>query len=59
MLFSHNTYRHVRGVFNFESQEPVLAKGFPELVPVFLVESIKPRTFRIRTLGVEVFRHER
>ena len=53
LLISHNTYRHVRGVFNVEPQEPIMAKGFPEPVPVYLVESIKPRAFRVRTLGVE------
>ncbi len=53
LLISHNTYRHVRGVFNVKPQEPITAKGFPEPVPVYLVESIKPRAFRVRTLGVE------
>jgi class 3 adenylate cyclase len=53
LLISHNTYRHVRGVFTVEPQEPITAKGFPELVPVYLVESIKPRAFRVQTRGVE------
>jgi class 3 adenylate cyclase/tetratricopeptide (TPR) repeat protein len=53
LLISHNTYRHVRGVFTVESREPITAKGFPEPVPVYLVLDIKPRAFRVRTLGVE------
>jgi len=53
LLISHNTYRHVRGVFNVELQEPITAKGFPEPVPVYLVQSAKPRAFRVRTRGVE------
>jgi len=53
LLISHNTYRHVRGVFNVEPQEPIIAKGFPEAVAVYLVESIKPRAFRVLTRGVE------
>ena len=53
LLISHNTYRHVRGVFNVEPQEPILAKGFPEPIPVYLVKEIKPRAFRVQTRGVE------
>ncbi|UCD99635.1 MAG: AAA family ATPase [Chloroflexota bacterium] len=53
LLISHNTYRHVRGVFNVEPQEPITAKGFPEPVAVYLVENIKPRAFRVQTRGVE------
>jgi len=36
LLISHNTYRHVRGVFNFDPQEPISAKGtqgFPRANP--------------------------
>jgi class 3 adenylate cyclase/tetratricopeptide (TPR) repeat protein len=53
LLISHNTYRHVRGVFNVEPQELISAKGFPEPVPVYLVREIKPRAFRVQTRGVE------
>ena len=53
LLISHNTYRHVRGVFTVETQEPITAKGFPESILVYLVKNIKPRAFRVRTLGVE------
>jgi hypothetical protein len=53
LLISHNTYRHVRGVFNVDPQEPITAKGVPEPVPVYLVREIKPRAFRVQTRGVE------
>jgi class 3 adenylate cyclase/tetratricopeptide (TPR) repeat protein len=53
LLISHDTYRHVRGVFNVEPIDPISAKGFPEPVPVYLVREIKPRAFRVQTRGVE------
>ena len=53
LLISHDTYRHVRGVFNVEPLEPILAKGFSEPVPVYRVLETKPRAFRVGTLGVE------
>ena len=53
MLISHNTYRHVRGVFTVEPQEPILAKGFPKPVAVYLVREVKPRAFRVQTRGIE------
>jgi class 3 adenylate cyclase/tetratricopeptide (TPR) repeat protein len=53
LLISHNTYRHVRGVFDVEIQTPITAKGFTEPVPVYLVERARPRAFRMPSLGVE------
>ena len=53
LLISHNTYRHVRGVFNVDPLEPITAKGFPEPVPVYLVREVKPRAFRVLTRDVE------
>ena len=53
LLISHNTFHHVRGVFNVEPQELITARGFPEPVPVYLVKEIKPRAFRVQTRGVE------
>ena len=53
ILISHNTYIHVRGVFNVDPLEPISAKGFPEPIPVYLVSEIKPRAFRVQTRGVE------
>jgi predicted ATPase/class 3 adenylate cyclase len=53
LLISHNTFRHIRGVFDVEPLEPIVAKGFPEPVPVYLVQNIKPLAFRVPILGVE------
>lgn len=53
LLISHETYRHVRGVFDVEPLEPIKAKGFDQPVPVYLVQRTKPRAFRLRTRGVE------
>jgi class 3 adenylate cyclase/tetratricopeptide (TPR) repeat protein len=53
LLITHNTYRHVRGIFNVQLHEPIEAKGFDEQVQVYLVENVKPRTFRVQTRGVE------
>jgi len=53
VLISHDSYKHVRGVFNVDLQEPITAKGFPEPVRVYLVKEIKPRAFRVQTRGVE------
>ncbi len=53
LLISHTTYQHVRGIFEIESLLPVVAKGFPEPVQVYLVNGSKPRAFRTKTRGVE------
>ena len=45
LLISHNTYRHVRGVFNVDPLEPITAKGFPEPVPVYLVREHQAESF--------------
>jgi class 3 adenylate cyclase/tetratricopeptide (TPR) repeat protein len=53
LLISHDTYRHVRGLFDVEFQEPIQAKGFDQPVPVYRVLHLKPRAFRTHTRGVE------
>ena len=53
LLISHNTYRHVRGVFDVQPREPIEAKGFAEPVQVYLVQGVKPRAFKVQTRGVE------
>jgi predicted ATPase len=53
VLISHHTYQHVRGVFDFQPLDPIVAKGFPEPVPVYRVLRRKPRAFRTRRRGVE------
>ncbi|MGB7094348.1 MAG: tetratricopeptide repeat protein [Anaerolineales bacterium] len=53
LLISQTTYRHVRGIFEFESLPPVEAKGFDEPIPVYLVVGSKPKAFHTKTRGVE------
>jgi class 3 adenylate cyclase len=53
LLISHDTYRHVRGIFEVEPQEPIEAKGFDEPVPVYLVRQARPQALRARARGVE------
>ena len=53
LLISHDTYRHIRGVFDVEPWEPILAKGFDEPVKAYRVLRARPRAFRMYTRGVE------
>ncbi len=53
VLISHNTYQHVRGVFDLQPLQPVQAKGFAEPVPVYQALRAKTRSFRTRRRGVE------
>lgn len=53
ILISHDTYRHVRGVFDVYELELTNAKGQGEPVHTYVVERAKPRAFRLRTRGVE------
>jgi class 3 adenylate cyclase/tetratricopeptide (TPR) repeat protein len=53
ILISHDTYRHVRGVFTMLPQEPLTVKGKSEPVLTYLVQAAKPRAFRVETRGVE------
>ncbi len=50
---SHDTYRHVRGVFDVESQPPILVKGVDEPIVTYLVQRAKPRAFRVAARGIE------
>ncbi len=52
-LISHDTYRHVRGVFDVEPQSPLDVKGKTEPVQTYLVKGAKPRAFRLTTRGIE------
>jgi predicted ATPase/class 3 adenylate cyclase len=53
ILISHDTYRHVRGVFDVESQALLDVRGKAEQVQTYLVKNSKPRAFRLHTRGVE------
>ncbi len=53
VLITHDTYRHVRGVFDVLPQPPLLVKGKAEPVQNYLVERAKPRAFRKPMRGIE------
>lgn len=52
VLISHDTYRHVRGVFELTAQPPIALKGKSEPVQTYVVHRAKPRHFRAATRGV-------
>ncbi|MCW5852381.1 MAG: tetratricopeptide repeat protein [Anaerolineae bacterium] len=53
ILISHDTYRHVRGIFDVQALAPMNVKGKTEPVAVYVVQRAKARTFHMRTRGVE------
>jgi class 3 adenylate cyclase/tetratricopeptide (TPR) repeat protein len=53
VLITHDTYRHIRGVFDVEPLEPVHLKGKTDAIRVYLVGGVKQRRFRMPTRGVE------
>ncbi len=53
LRISHDTYRHVRGVFDVEPQPPLLIKGHDEPITTYLVQRAKPRAFRVASRGID------
>ena len=53
VLISHDTYRHIRGIFSVTAQAPLPVKGKAEPVQTYVVRRAKPRAFRLTTRGVE------
>ena len=53
ILITHDTYRHVRGVFDVAPQEPLTVKGKRDPVRTYLVERAKPQAFHKLLRGVE------
>ena len=53
ILISHNTYQHVRGIFDVTVLEPITVKGKSEAIQVYTVNGLKPRSFRVTTRGLE------
>ncbi len=53
ILISHDTYQHVRGVFDVAALQPITVKGKSEPIQIYTVNSIRPRAFRVVTRGVE------
>lgn len=52
VIVSHDTYRHVRGVFDVMPMEPITVKGKREAIPVYVILRAKPRAFRLTSRGV-------
>lgn len=53
ILISHDTYRHIRGIFSVTPQAPLAVKGRTQPVQTYVVKQAKPRAFRMATRGVE------
>jgi serine/threonine protein kinase/class 3 adenylate cyclase/tetratricopeptide (TPR) repeat protein len=53
VLVSHDTYRHVRGVFHVHAPETLDAGLRAEPVQFYRIKAAKPRAFRMQTRGVE------
>lgn len=53
ILISHDTYRHVRGVFDVQAQAPLVVRGKTDPVLTYVVLRAKTRGFRVATRGVE------
>jgi predicted ATPase len=53
VLISHDSYKHVRGLFGVKPLDSIEAKGFAEPVVVYRVKSHKPRSFYRGMRGVE------
>jgi hypothetical protein len=53
LRISHDTYRHVRGVFDVEAQAPIEIKGITGPVRSYLVLRAKPRAFRVANRGLD------
>ena len=53
ILISHDTYQHVRGVFEVSVLEPIQVKGQSKPIQVYTVSRIRPRALRVGARGVE------
>jgi class 3 adenylate cyclase/tetratricopeptide (TPR) repeat protein len=53
VAISHDTYRHVRGVFDVQPRDPIEVKGKSRPIRTYVVERAKPRAFRVPSRGVE------
>ncbi len=53
ILISHDTYQHVRGIFDVTVLEPITVKGKSEPIQVYTINGVRPRSFRVPTRGVE------
>ena len=47
LRISHDSYRHVRGMFEVVEQAPIQVKGIEQPLRSYLVERARPRAFRV------------
>ncbi len=52
VIVSHDTYRHVRGVFDVMPMEAITVKGKSDTIPIYVILRAKPRAFRLESRGV-------
>ena len=53
ILVAHDTYRHIRGIFDVQPHEPPVARGRGETMPAYVVLRAKARALRMPTRGLE------
>ena len=53
LLITHNTYRHIRGLFNVVKQPPLEVKGEDQPVVTYLVQRAKPLATSMAARGIE------
>ncbi len=53
VLVTHDTYRHIRGVFDVEELDAATVKGKDQPIRVYAVRQAKAHAFRMSTRGVE------
>jgi len=53
LLMTHNTYRHVRGLFDVVKQPPLEVKGEDQLMVTYLVLKAKPLATSMAARGIE------
>jgi class 3 adenylate cyclase/tetratricopeptide (TPR) repeat protein len=52
LLISHDTYRHVRGLFDVQAQPPLLVKGKEEPLRTYIVQRLRPRGEQLPRRGI-------
>ena len=53
LRISHDSYRHVRGLFDVVEQPPISVKGVGQSLRTYLVERVTPRIFCTTSRGIE------
>jgi serine/threonine protein kinase/tetratricopeptide (TPR) repeat protein len=53
ILISHDTFRHVTGIYDVRQETPVRVRGRSEAIQVYVVQQARPRAFRLESRGVE------